>query len=159
MAQHINNHVLRSLRYQLDLSEPRLLALCQSPSQPLQRTELQAWLKKDDETGYQPLPDAVLARFLNRLILERRGPASGPAIEDEIILNNNLILKKLRIAFELKEQDLLDLLAQNGFRVSRGELSALFRQAGHSNFRPCGDQFLRNVLKALVSRYRTPTKN
>lgn len=156
MARLVNNDVLRSIRYLLDLSEPKVLDYCQTADAPLSRAEVQAWLKKDDDPDYQPLPDAVLLRFLDRLILARRGPSSGPTRPTELQLDNNLILKKLRVAFELKEQDLLDLLQVAGFKVSRGELSALFRHPDHSNFRPCGDQFLRNLLKALVLRYRSP---
>jgi uncharacterized protein YehS (DUF1456 family) len=38
--------------------------------------------------------------------------------------------------------------------VSKPELSALFRKVGHTNYRPCGDQLLRNFLKGLTLRVR-----
>jgi len=44
--------------------------------------------------------------------------------------------------------------ADAGFPVSKPELSALFRQPGHKNFRQCGDQLLRNFLKGLTLRMR-----
>jgi uncharacterized protein YehS (DUF1456 family) len=69
-------------------------------------------------------------------------------------ITNNLVLKKLRVAFELKDGDMHQVFADAGFPVSKPELSALFRQPGHSNYRACGDQMLRNFLKGLTLRLR-----
>ena len=69
-------------------------------------------------------------------------------------INNNIILKKLRVAFELKDADLHDILQAADFPVSKPELSALFRKEGQKNYRPCGDQLLRNFLKGLALRLR-----
>ena len=69
-------------------------------------------------------------------------------------ITNNLALKKLRIAFELQEDDLVDIFNRAQFRISRPEISALFRAPGHKNYRVCGDQVLRNFLKGLTLRLR-----
>ena len=69
-------------------------------------------------------------------------------------VNNNVVLKKLRVAFELKDVDMHEVFAAAGFPISKPELSALFRQPGHKNFRLCGDQLLRNFLKGLTLRVR-----
>ena len=69
-------------------------------------------------------------------------------------VTNNVVLKKLRVAFELKDVDMHQILAEAGFPISKPELSALFRQPGHKNFRLCGDQLLRNFLKGLTLRVR-----
>jgi uncharacterized protein YehS (DUF1456 family) len=69
-------------------------------------------------------------------------------------LTNNIILKKLRVAFELKDEDMHSTLELAGFNVSKPELSALFRAKGHKNYRACGDQLLRNFLKGLAMRIR-----
>ncbi|MBH3716247.1 DUF1456 family protein, partial [Pseudomonas aeruginosa] len=85
----------------------------------------------------------------------RRGLAAPrPLPPLELPLSNNMILKKLRVAFELKEEDLHAILASVDFPVSKPELSALFRKPGHSNYRTCGDQLLRNFLKGLTLRVR-----
>jgi hypothetical protein len=68
-------------------------------------------------------------------------------------VTNNIILKKLRVAFELKEDDMHAILKAAEFPVSKPELSALFRKFGHTNYRPCGDQLLRNFLKGLTLRF------
>jgi uncharacterized protein YehS (DUF1456 family) len=69
-------------------------------------------------------------------------------------VTNNVILKRLRVAFELKESDIVALIEKSGLRVSKGELGAFFRRSDHRNYRDCGDQFLRNLLKGLSERER-----
>jgi uncharacterized protein YehS (DUF1456 family) len=66
-------------------------------------------------------------------------------------VTNNDVLKKLRVAFELKDSDIIALVEKTGFHVTKAELGALFRRPDHRNFRVCGDQFLRNLLKAMSS--------
>jgi uncharacterized protein YehS (DUF1456 family) len=156
MARLLTNDILRSLRYMLDLSENRVLDLLKLAQFEASRSELQSYLKKDDEAGYLECPEPVLAHFLEGLIFYRRGQDDQhPARPIELPINNNLVLKKLRVAFELQEQDLVELLQSVGFNISKGELSALFRKEGHKNYRPCGDQFLRNLLKGLTLKYRS----
>jgi len=149
----LNNDVLRSLRYILNVSDAKLaeiawLAGCEIPA-----AEMVAYLKKDDEPGYKPCGDRIMAHFLDGLVIYKRGrDESRPIPPIELPITNNLVLKKLRVAFELKEDDIHGILAAAGFPVSKPELSALFRKAGHSNYRPCGDQLLRNFLKGLALR-------
>lgn len=153
----INNDVLRSIRYLLDLSEPRVIEIIQlaGPELAVDRAEIQAFLKKEDEPGFAECSDPVLAHFLDGLILDRRGvdPARPPR-PVEARITNNLVLKKLRVAFELKDVDMHQIFDDAGFPVSKPELSALFRQPGHTNYRRCGDQMLRNFLKGLTLRVR-----
>ena len=69
-------------------------------------------------------------------------------------MTNNLVLKKLRVAFELRDEDMHQAFVDAGLPVSKPELSALFRQPDHRNYRACGDQMLRNFLKGLTLRLR-----
>jgi uncharacterized protein YehS (DUF1456 family) len=69
-------------------------------------------------------------------------------------LSNNAILKRLRIAYQLRDDDIHAILQLAAFPISKPELNALFRQEGHPNYRPCGDQLLRNFLKGLALRER-----
>jgi uncharacterized protein YehS (DUF1456 family) len=70
-------------------------------------------------------------------------------------VTNNVVLKKLRVAFELKDSDIISLIEQSGLRVSKGELGAFFRRPDHRNYRECGDQFLRTLLKGLSTNAAT----
>lgn len=153
----INNDVLRSLRYMLDLGDGHVAELVQlaDPSVVLERAEVQAYLRREDEPGFAPLGDALLGVFLDGLVIHRRGrPAEGAVRPPDPRLDNNLVLKKLRVAFELKDVDILDIFAAAGHPVSKPELSALFRQRGHTNYRRCGDQLLRYFLRGLTLRLR-----
>jgi uncharacterized protein YehS (DUF1456 family) len=151
----LNNDTLRSIRYMLDLGEVHVVEILKLTGFDATREQVDPWLRKEDEPGFVEMPDIALAHFLDGLIIHRRGrDDSQPARPVEARINNNLVLKKLRVAFELKEDDILALMTNVGFRVSRGEINALFRQPKHSNFRLCGDQFLRNFLKGLTAQVR-----
>jgi uncharacterized protein YehS (DUF1456 family) len=72
----------------------------------------------------------------------------------ERLMTNNDILKKLRIALNLKDTDIIHILKLADFEISKTELSALFRKEGHKNYKECGDQILRRFLNGLIIRNR-----
>lgn len=153
----INNDVLRSIRYMLDLGDGQIVEIARlaDPELALDKDEVQAFLKKDAEPGYAECSDRVLAHFLDGLIFHYRGKdPDRPARPVETRISNNLVLKKLRVAFELKDDDMHQAFQDAGFPISKPELSALFRQPAHKNYRACGDQLLRNFLKGLTLRAR-----
>ncbi|MDQ3618075.1 MAG: DUF1456 family protein [Pseudomonadota bacterium] len=153
----INNDVLRSIRYMLDLSHPKVVEIIQLADAdfPIDEADVQALLKKEEEDGYVACSDRVLAHFLDGLVFHYRGRNQDlPPRPVEKRVTNNVVLKKLRVAFELKDVDMHQAFADAGFPVSKPELSALFRQPDHKNFRLCGDQLLRNFLKGLTLRVR-----
>jgi len=75
-------------------------------------------------------------------------------------MSNNDVMKKLRVALSLKDDDIIEIMKLVNFNVSKTELSAIFRKDDHPNYKPCGDQFLRNFLNGLViyKRGERPTK-
>ena len=153
----INNDVLRSIRYMLDLSDNKVVEIIRLADSGfvIEKEDVRAFLSKEDEPGHVACSDRVMAHFLDGLVIHRRGrDESMPPRPVEKRVNNNVVLKKLRVAFELKDVDMHQAFADAGFPVSKPELSALFRQPGHKNFRLCGDQMLRNFLKGLTLRVR-----
>jgi uncharacterized protein YehS (DUF1456 family) len=153
----INNDILRSIRYMLDLGDSKVVEIIRLADAdfPIAKEDVQAFLKKDDDPGHLECSDRVLAHFLDGLIIHYRGRNDSlPPRPVEKRITNNLVLKKLRVAFELKDVDMHQAFADAGFPVSKPELSALFRQPDHHNFRACGDQMLRNFLKGLTLRVR-----
>lgn len=151
-----HNDVLRRLLYALDLNDAGLIRLARLGGAELTLPELADCLTREDEPGFVPCPDRVLAAILDGLIVDRRGPRdpAAPAPPKEGRLDNNAILKKLRIALQLQQDDLLEVLRLGGMELSPSELSALFRNEKHKHYKPCGDQLLRNVLKGLTARLR-----
>jgi uncharacterized protein YehS (DUF1456 family) len=153
----INNDILRSIRYMLDLSDIRVaeIAGLPDPDFALEKADVQAYLRKEDDPEFVECPDRVLAHFLDGLVIHCRGRNDSlPPRPIEKRVTNNVVLKKLRVAFELKDVDMHEVFSAAGCPVSKPELSALFRQPGHSNYRACGDQLLRNFLKGLTLRFR-----
>ncbi|MDP2745593.1 DUF1456 family protein [Pseudomonas sp.] len=151
----LNNDVLRSLRYTLDISDAQMVDIIKLSGKQVALNDLAAMLKKDDEEGFTPCDDELMAHFLDGLVYFKRGKDdSRPAQPLELPITNNTVLKKLRVAFELKEDDMHTIMSSVDCPVSKPEMSALFRKFGHSNYRTCGDQFLRNFLKGLTLRVR-----
>jgi len=152
----INNDVLRSIRYALDLGDAKVVEIIKLARCDIAQSDLANFLKKEDEEGFVECDDEVMVSFLDGLIIHKRGKMEPRPEQDKKPerLTNNTILKKLRVAFELKEEDMHKVLELAGFSVSKPELSALFRTKGHKNYRACGDQLLRNFLKGLTIRLR-----
>lgn len=71
-------------------------------------------------------------------------------------MSNNDIMKKLRVALQLRDDEIVDILKLANFRTTKTELSAIFRKEDHPNFQPCKDQLLRNFLNGLVIHLRGP---
>ena len=131
-----NNDVLQSICSALALTEEDIGALL-------------------EHGGLTPIPDPVaglladctngqLRCFLEGLILAERGPRSDgkqPAIDNKNISNNE-ILKKLRIAFNLQQEDMLLIFEEGGATLSPSELGALFRKPDNKHFRACSDEQL-----------------
>jgi uncharacterized protein YehS (DUF1456 family) len=69
-------------------------------------------------------------------------------------MNNNDILKKLKIALELKDTDIIEILKLSDFEISKTKLNAMFRKEGHRNYKECGDQLLRRFLNGLITKKR-----
>jgi len=149
-----NNDILRQIRYIFDFSDVKLVSLFALAGLEVTREQVSSWLKKEDDADFQPCTDPQFARFLDGLIIDRRGPKEGTQSAPELQLTNNMIFRKLRIALDLKAEDVLEILRLAKFSLSNHELSAFFRRADHKHYRECKDQVLRNFLKGLQLKYR-----
>lgn len=145
-----NNDVLRRFRYALNLNDAILAEAFTLAKRPLERDAIARLLKHETDPDYSECPDEILAAFLDGYIIIKRGlreDAKPTPLASRI--NNNDILKKIRIALQLREEDLVAIMLQAGVTVSGSEFTALFRQKNHAKFKLCGDQFLRNFLTGL----------
>jgi uncharacterized protein YehS (DUF1456 family) len=147
-----NNDVLRSLRYILNISDSKLIEIIGLANYEVNLDDITAYLKREDEKGYKECSHKVMAHFLNGLVIFKRGTdETRPPQPIVIPITNNIVLKKLRVAFELKERDIISIIEKNGLQFSKNEFSAFLRKEGHRNYRDCGDQFLRTLLKGLAN--------
>ncbi len=150
----INNDILRRLRYTFDLNDKTMIAIFALADHEVTRAQISDWLKKEDDEAYQALNDRLLATFLNGFINQKRGKRDGEQPKPETRLSNNIVLRKLKIALDLKAEDMLEMMALTEQQLSKHELSAFFRKAEHKHYRECKDQVLRNFLKGMQLRYR-----
>lgn len=149
-----NNDILRRIRYLFNFSDLKMIELFDLVEHKVNETDLAAWLRKEDDPAQRIMRDWELSSFLNGLIIHNRGRREGPLPEAEKHLSNNLILRKMRIALDLKTDDILELLDSIDKQISKHELSAFFRNPNHRSYRPCNDQYLRNFFNALQSSYK-----
>ena len=149
-----NNDILRRIRYIFDLSDSSMIAIFGLADYQVTREQISDWLKKEEDPAYQKCNDTKFALFLNGLINDKRGKREGAQPAPEKRLNNNIIFVKLKIALNLKAEDILEIMALANFPIGKHELSAFFRKPGHKHYRECQDQILRNFLKGAQLKYR-----
>lgn len=165
-----HNDILRRLRYAFDYNDQSMMRLFVLGGREVGRSELLQWMSREGDSHKQagagdeeaveafPLSDVDLACFLNGLIIERRGARGDGPPAPEQRLSNNVILRKLRIALNFKDEDMLATLKLGGLNMSKPELSAFFRKPEHKNYRACQDQVLRRFIRGLQEQYRGRSK-
>ncbi|MCO4769373.1 MAG: DUF1456 family protein [Deltaproteobacteria bacterium] len=150
-----NNDILRRLRYALDLDDLSLVKFMESQGVKSNVDEVRAQMLRDDDPEAIPLDNASFEALLDGFIVARRGPPpEGATPPPKVQFNNNVILKKLRIALSMRNTDILDVVALGGRTLSKAELGGLMRPPDHRHYRPCGDQLLRAFLAGLTKRER-----
>jgi uncharacterized protein YehS (DUF1456 family) len=153
-----NNDILRRLRYILNLSDHKMLITFQRAEPEVTLDQVNSWLKREDDPKAKDCNDKYLATFLNGLIIEKRGAKDDALPNNEKSLNNNVILRKLKIAFNLKSDEALEILSLADLNLSEHEFSAFFRRTDHKHYRLCKDQVLRNFLMGLQLKLRPAEK-
>lgn len=148
-----SSDIMRRIRYTFDFNDSKMIEIFGLAGHQVTRTQISDWLKKDDDPAYKQLDDYQLAMFLNGLIIDKRGKKEGDQPIAEKRLNNNIVFRKLKIALNLKDEDILEILGQVEMHISKHELSAFFRNPNQEQFRPCKDQILRNFLHGMQIKY------
>ena len=150
-----NNDIIRRVRYIFDFSDEQMIGIFAKADFNVTRSQISQWLKKDDDPEIRAIEDQYLATFLNGLIIEKRGLKEGASVPiPEKRLTNNIVLRKLKIALNYRDDDMLATYHLAGVKMSKHELSAFFRKPTQKQFRQCKDQYLRNFLKGLQIKMR-----
>jgi uncharacterized protein YehS (DUF1456 family) len=146
----ITNDYLRSIRFVLDINDSKMCEIAALEGHQIELDKMKSYLKVEEEEGFIKCPDVTMAHFLDGLVTMKRGKdETKQTFPLEVPVTNNVVLKKLKVAFSLKEDDMHEVLGRAGFSIGRSEMSAFLRKKGHDNYRECGDQFLRNFFKGL----------
>ena len=153
-----NNDIFRRIRYTFDLKDNTIVKIFALADVSVTQEQVTAWLKKDEADAFVTMKNKELASFLNGFISFKRGKREGPQPAPESQLNNNMVFQKLRIALNMKAEDILEVFEQVGLPLSAHELSAFFRKPSHKNYRECKDQMLRNFLMGIQLQLRPNDK-
>lgn len=146
------NDIFRKLTQSLPLSVAQVQALFAESDIDLTDKEVGNLLKTDYQPGFEAMPDYILLIFLNNLIDQKRGKktdAQADVVEKHHKVSNNDVLKKLRIAFNLHEQQVRDAFKLVTIELTKSDLSALFRKPGHVHFKACDDEMLLDFIAGL----------
>lgn len=148
------NDILFKIQQALTLSQEEILEAYRLAKYTMEASHLDALLKRHQEKAFKPCSYEELGVFLDGLVLLKRGVSTQKNPSQEAIeLTNNLVLKKLRIALELKEAETEIIFALGEADLSKQQLSSLFRKAGHKNFKTCSDTLLMAFLEGLDEFY------
>ena len=148
------NEILYRIYKALNLSIDEMLQAYDLAEYPMEKSHLESLLKRRQDKDFELCSYEELGVFLDGLIILRRGPSpKNNASDEEIALTNNLILKKLRIALELKEPETEIIFGLADVMLSKQELKSLFRKEGHKNFRSCSDELILAFLEGLDEFY------
>ncbi len=145
-----NNDVFRRLRYIFNFNENKIIEIFQLANYPVDEGEVNQWLQKEDDKNFKELKDPEFATFLNGFIYYKRGKQEGKTLLPESTLNNNIIFRKLKIALNLKSDDIINLFHSIDKQISPHELNAFFRNPNQRQYRPCNDQYFRYFLNGLL---------
>ena len=192
-----NNETMRRLRWALSLDDREAARLMALGGLDVPPEDAAAWRRREDDDGAAPCPDAGVAALLDGLVRDRRGPppttpgdapdtrevpgapgVPGTPVPAPARMDNNAVLKALRIALQLRGEDIAELVRAgtraNGAHgpnpshggpsgaappaaeptLSSSEIGSLLRKPGTRNYRRCGDQVLRRFLAGLALRER-----
>ncbi len=150
------NEILYRIQKALNLSIEDILKAYALEDFKMDKPHLEALLKRRQDKGYMLCSYEELGVFLDGLVTLKRGPSPKKPNDDEAVeLTNNLILKKLRIALELKEAETEIIFGLADIELSKQQLSSLFRKETHKNFKPCSSELLMAFIEGLDEFYYT----
>jgi uncharacterized protein YehS (DUF1456 family) len=148
------NEVLYRIKKALNLTNEEILKAYALEDYKMDDSHLTSLLKRHQDKAFIPASYEELGVFLDGLVSLKRGPSPKKPNEDEAVeLTNNLILKKLRIALELKEAETEIIFGLADVELTKQQLSSLFRKESHKNFKPCSDELLMAFLEGLDEFY------
>jgi len=147
------NDILYKIQKALNLSQEEMLEAYKLAEYNMDATHLDSILKRHQDKGFKLCSYEELGVFLDGFVILKRGPSPKKKNDDVVELTNNLILKKLRIALELKEAETEIIFSLGEAELSKQQLASLFRKEGHKNFKECSDELLIAFLDGMDEFY------
>lgn len=144
-----NNYVLSSIMNSLKLDKVDVLKSYKLVDKKITQDDVDDILREPSDEKFILLSDEGFELFLNGFIAYKRGPSDKKAKKQKIYFSNNIILKKLKIALDLKDEDIIAIFKNDGLEITKSQLTAYFRRDGHINYRKCSDSLLKRFINGL----------
>ncbi|NEW60773.1 DUF1456 family protein [Sulfurovum sp. bin170] len=143
------NDILFKIKTALSLDNETIIKAYALTEYEMGKERLANILKRRQDKGYEEATYEELGIFLDGFVILKRGPSPKAKSDEAVALSNNLMLKKLRIALELKEPELVTLFALADVNLTKRQVGSLFRSEGHKNFKSCSDELFIAFLEGL----------
>jgi len=148
------NDILFKIKTALSLKNSDIVKLYSLVNYNITEERIDNILKRRQDQGYEEATYEELGLFLDGLVVLKRGENPKKSESDEVVeLTNNLILKKLRVAMNLKESELVIVFALAEVTLSKRQIGSLFRKEGGKNFKVCSDELLMAFIEGLDEFY------
>ncbi|MGF1695730.1 DUF1456 family protein [Vibrio kyushuensis] len=149
-----NNELFRRIQHALNLKNSQIIKAFEQADVTVAHDKVADFLKEESDKSFTKMKDKDLAVFLNGFINLKRGKKDGDQPKPEVELTNNMIFMKLRIALNMKAEDVLDVLEVVGISLSKYEIGAYFRKPNNKNYKVCEDQLLCSFLNGVQFTHR-----
>ena len=146
------NDILYRIKKSINLSMSDMQKAYELEDYKITKDRLEDILKKRQDKGFIIASYEELGVFLDGLISLKRGKTDRKS-DENVELTNNLILKKLRVALQLKEAESEIIFGLADIELTKQQLASLFRKDGHKNFKICSDELLISFLDGLDEFY------
>lgn len=143
------NEILYKIKKSIDLTNSDIIKAYELENFSMSEERLESLLVRRNDDNFQEATFEEIGIFLDGLVTLKRGPSKQKASNEAVELTNNLILKKLRIALELKDPQIEIIFALADVELTKQQLSSLFRKESHKNFKVCSDELLLSFLDGL----------
>ena len=144
-----NNYILSTIMNSLKLNKVDILKSYKLADKKITQDDVDDILREPSDEKFILLSDEGFELFLNGFIAYKRGPSDKKVKKQKIYFSNNIILKKLKIALDLKDEDIVAIFENDGLEITKSQLTAYFRRDGHINYRKCSDSLLKRFIKGL----------
>ncbi len=144
-----NNYILSSIMNSLKLDKIDILKAYKLVDKKITQDDVDDILREPSDEKFILLSDEGFELFLNGFIAYKRGPSDKKTKKQKIYFSNNIILKKLKIALDLKDEDIIEIFKNDGLEITKSQLTAYFRRDGHINYRKCSDSLLKRFINGL----------
>lgn len=155
-----NNKILKRIRYALKFRDKKMQSIFNLDGTEVSLEDINNFLTSEHDSNFKPCSNKMLHSFLNGLILFKRGDSNNSSMHTFVRISkqnaNNLVIKKLKVAFKLTKEDVLKIFKLGDLNISLSEVSGILRSEKSKIYRECGDKYIRKFLKGLAIHLRNP---